>query len=185
MEHSKREMCKAQRKIKRCINILQSDMPDICIRQTPTKHILIGNAGLTTNADESSLVELITAVGCGLEALTLIPGKQYSFASFSSPEQAQTVFQAAHGRLDVRGSASPVYMSYVNKVPSDPSPIQFKFPPGLMVLEDFISAEEEIQLMQLIDWGDSPFSIPEGHTAVPRTSILFTVLRVVSCCSLV
>lgn len=162
MEHSKREMCKAQRKIKRCINILQSDMPDICIRQTPTKHILIGNAGLTTNADESSLVELITAVGCGLEALTLIPGKQYSFASFSSPEQAQTVFQAAHGRLDVRGSASPVYMSYVNKVPSDPSPIQFKFPPGLMVLEDFISAEEEIQLMQLIDWGDSPFSIPEG-----------------------
>ncbi|XP_045603225.1 alkylated DNA repair protein alkB homolog 8 isoform X2 [Procambarus clarkii] len=162
MEYNKREMYKAQRKIKRCINILQSDMPDIYISHTPTKHVFIANAGLTTNADESSLVELITSIGCGLEALTLIPGKQYSFASFSSSDQAQTVLQAAHGQLNVRGSASPVYMSYVNKVPLDPSPIQFKLPPGLMVLEDFISAKEEIQLMHLIDWGDNPLDTAEG-----------------------
>lgn len=70
---------------------------------------------MTTNADESSLVELITAVGYGLEALTLVPGKQYSFASFSSPDQAQAVLLAAHGQLDVRGSASPVYMAYIDK----------------------------------------------------------------------
>lgn len=79
------------------------------------QHIFIGNAGLTTNADESSLVELITSVGCGLEALTLLPGKQYSFASFTTPEQARTVMLAAHGHLGVRGSTSPVYMAYVDK----------------------------------------------------------------------
>lgn len=79
------------------------------------QHIFIGNAGLTTNADESSLVELITSVGCGLEALTLLPGKQYSFASFTTPEQARTVMVAAHGHLAVRGSTSPVYMAYVDK----------------------------------------------------------------------
>lgn len=81
----------------------------------PFQHIFIGNAGLTTNADESSLVELITSVGCGLEALTLLPGKQYSFASFTTPEQARTVMVAAHGLLAVRGSTSPVYLAYVDK----------------------------------------------------------------------
>ena len=79
------------------------------------QHIFIGNAGLTTNADESSLVELITSVGCGLEALTLLPGKQYSFASFTSLEQARTVLLAAHGHLGVQGSTSPVYMAFVDK----------------------------------------------------------------------
>ncbi|KAG7166526.1 alkylated DNA repair protein alkB homolog 8-like [Homarus americanus] len=168
MENTKRDIYKAQRKIKRCISILQSDMPDIHISHIPTKHVFIANAGLTTNADESSLVELITSIGCGLEALTLIPGKQYSFASFSSCDQAQTVLMAAHGQLDVRGSASPVYMSYVDKVPTDPSPIQFKFPPGLMVVEDFISAKEEIQLMHLIDWGDNPLDSAEGSVLKHR-----------------
>lgn len=162
MENTKKDINKANKKIRRCIGILQKDLPDICVSETPTKHIFIGNAGLTTNADESSLVELITSVGHGLEALTLVPGKQYSFASFSSPDQARTVLLAAHGQLDVRGSASPVYMAYIDKVPADPSPIQFKFPPGLVVLEDFISVEEEIQLMRLIDWGGNPFDSTEG-----------------------
>ncbi|KAK8389723.1 hypothetical protein O3P69_009013 [Scylla paramamosain] len=162
MENCRRDWNKVKKKITRCIAILQRDLPDIHISEYPTKHIFIGNAGLTTNADESSLVELITSVGCGLEALTLLPGKQYSFASFTSPEQARTVLMAAHGHLGVQGSISPVYMAYVDKVPMDPSPIKFRFPPGLSVLEDFVSPKEELLLMNLVDWGASPSSTAQG-----------------------
>lgn len=177
MDGCRRDLCKAKKKITRCIGILQRDLPGIQVSDLPTKvrelchvyilylsliicmsffhvntlqqystyillyyptgecrgpkaviaannfhvilcsnqHIFIGNAGLTTNADESSLVELITSVGSGLEALTLLPGKQYSFASFTSPEQAQSIYLVAHGHLGVRGSASPVYMAYVDR----------------------------------------------------------------------
>lgn len=48
-------------------------------------------------------------------------------------------------------------------VPVDPSPIKFKFPPGLLLLEEFISPEEEMELMNFIDWGDSPASVAEGR----------------------
>lgn len=47
-------------------------------------------------------------------------------------------------------------------MPVDPSPIKFKFPPGLTVIEEFISVEEEKQLMNLIEWGDTPVSAAEG-----------------------
>ncbi|KAK4305059.1 hypothetical protein Pmani_023049 [Petrolisthes manimaculis] len=168
MDGCRRDLNKAKKKITRCIGILQRDLPGIQVSDLPTKHIFIGNAGLTTNADESSLVELITSVGSGLEALTLLPGKQYSFASFTSIEQAQSIYLIAHGHLGVRGSVSPVYMAYVDRVPVDPSPIKFKYPPGLMVVEEFISPEEETMLMNLIDWGDSPLSTAEGSVLKHR-----------------
>lgn len=168
MENCRRDWNKVKKKITRCIAILQRDLPDIYISEYPTKHIFIGNAGLTTNADESSLVELITSVGCGLEALTLLPGKQYSFASFTSPEQARTVLLAAHGHLGVQGSTSPVYMAYVDKVPMDPSPIKFRFPPGLSVLEDFVSPKEELLLMNLVDWSASPSTAAQGSVLKHR-----------------
>ncbi|XP_050705600.1 alkylated DNA repair protein alkB homolog 8-like isoform X2 [Eriocheir sinensis] len=168
MEGCRRDWNKVKKKITRCIAILQRDLPDIYTSEHPTKHIFIGNAGLTTNADESSLVELITSVGCGLEALTLLPGKQYSFASFTTPEQARTVIVAAHGHLAVRGSTSPVYMAYVDKVPLDPSPIKFRFPPGLSVIEDFVSPKEELQLMNLVDWGATPSCTAQGSVMKHR-----------------
>lgn len=47
-------------------------------------------------------------------------------------------------------------------MPVDPSPIKFKYPPGLVVVEEFITPEEEAMLMNLIDWGDAPMSTAEG-----------------------
>ncbi|KAG0722537.1 Alkylated DNA repair protein alkB 8 [Chionoecetes opilio] len=173
MENCRRDWNKAKKKITRCIHILQRDLPDILISEHPTKHIFLGNAGLTTNADESSLVELITSVGCGLEALTLLPGKQYSFASFTSPEQARAVLAAAHGHLEVRGSTSPVYMAFVDKVPMDPSPIKFRFPPGLSMLEEFVTPKEELQLLNLVDWAAAPPAVAQGEAAHQGSTPLF------------
>lgn len=152
---------KAQKKIARCLAILQRDLPDIQPSETPTKFLFIGNAGLTTNADESSLVELITRTGTSLEAIMLIPGKQYSFACFASEDQAKQAFESAHGQMDSPGASSPVYMAYVDKVPPKPAE-QLTPPPGLQIVENFISEDEENMLMNLIDWGEKPGDKAEG-----------------------
>lgn len=37
MENTKKDINKANKKIRRCIGILQKDLPDICVSETPTK----------------------------------------------------------------------------------------------------------------------------------------------------
>ncbi|XP_063607827.1 alkylated DNA repair protein alkB homolog 8-like [Penaeus indicus] len=152
---------KAQKKIARCLAILQRDLPDIQPSETPTKFLFIGNAGLTTNADESSLVELIRRTGTSVEAIMLLPGKQYSFACFASEDQAKQAFESAHGQMDTPGASSPVYMAYVDKVPPKPAQ-QHTPPPGLQIVENFISEDEEKMLLNLIDWGEKPGDKAEG-----------------------
>lgn len=60
-------------------------------------------------------------------------------------------------------------------MPVDPSPIKFKYPPGLMVVEEFITPEEEAMLMNLIDWEDAPTSTSEGMIKV---NIFVALLRI-------
>lgn len=59
-------------------------------------------------------------------------------------------------------SGKQILVNFVFSVPVDPSPIKFKYPPGLVVVEEFITPEEEAMLMNLIDWGDAPISTAEG-----------------------
>ncbi|KAK7083444.1 hypothetical protein SK128_001157 [Halocaridina rubra] len=99
----------------RCLSILKQDYPDIHASKETTKFVFIGNAGLTTKADESSLTELINSVGCGLESIILVPEKSYSFASFFREKDAEIFVSSANGQKNVPGSSAPVYLSYVNK----------------------------------------------------------------------
>ena len=45
----------------------------------------------------------------------------------------------------------------------DPSPIKFRFPPGLSLLEDFVTPKEELRLMNLVDWGAMPSTVAQGE----------------------
>ncbi|XP_068215347.1 alkylated DNA repair protein alkB homolog 8 [Palaemon carinicauda] len=164
----KQEPSKVKRKIGRCLTILQKDYPDIQSSEEPTKFVFIGNAGLTTNADEVCITELITAIGSGLQAVTLIPGKSYSFASFSKEEEALVIVSAANGLQTLRGSGTPLYMTFVDRVPSVSSSVSYEHPPGLELIEEFISPEEEALLLRLIDWDDRPNDKAEGSVLKHR-----------------
>ena len=61
--------------------------------------MLIGNAGLTTGWDFSSIAEIFLSSGVyGLENIVMVPGKQYSFASFSTEKEAETAVNELNGR---------------------------------------------------------------------------------------
>lgn len=164
----KQDPNKIKRKVARCLAILQKDFPNVQPSEKPTKFVFIGNAGLTTNADEVCITELITAIGSGLQAVTLVPGKSYSFASFSKDEEAMAFVSKANGLQTIRGCQTPVYMSYVNKVPSVSSSVSYELPPGLELIEEFISPEEEALLLKLIAWDDRPNDKAEGSVLKHR-----------------
>ncbi|XP_076031512.1 tRNA (carboxymethyluridine(34)-5-O)-methyltransferase ALKBH8-like isoform X2 [Oratosquilla oratoria] len=157
---------KCRRKILRCLSSLKADT-GIIEAHYPCKNLFIGNAGLTTGLDEESVVELFSLYG-SLENVVLVPGKQYSFVCFGNVESAEHAYETIHGVVGIRGSRFPLYLAYVEEVPGIKSGVEYKIPPGLKVVEDFISVTEEQELLQMINWNCQPIERSQGQTLKHR-----------------
>ncbi|XP_050986435.1 alkylated DNA repair protein alkB homolog 8 isoform X2 [Labeo rohita] len=93
----------------------------------PTKHLVVSNGGLGNGVSREALLEVLKEAG--QNAYTLLNGRA----------------------LQCHDQSVTLYFSYVEKVDSDRS-ASCALPPGLSVLEDFVSPEEELQLLQTVDW---------------------------------
>lgn len=140
----------------------------------------MSNGGLGNGVSRESLLEVLKEGGT-VETLLTPPAKPYAFVTYSSVEAGQNAYTFLNGRaLQCQEQSVTLYFSYVEKGASHGSCHYYKLsfeqtvskmylifdclsvdgdrsvscalPPGLSVLEDFVSLEEELQLLQAVDW---------------------------------
>ncbi|KRT79652.1 methyltransferase [Oryctes borbonicus] len=143
---------KCDRKQKRCQHIVEKETGIKCTLLA-SKSIAICNAGLVNGLSEETVYQNFIEYG-PIDNITMVPGKSCCFIRFKNIESASRAFENINGKLNIGQNNKPVYLSYVESIPN-PKPIyQNKMPPGLIVIEDFISETEESILMELCNFNE-------------------------------
>ncbi|XP_044298162.1 alkylated DNA repair protein alkB homolog 8 isoform X2 [Varanus komodoensis] len=119
----------------------------------PTKNLVIANGGLGNGVSRCQLRSVVEESGL-VEALLMPPKKPYAFVKYTTAEDSKRAYDSLNGKeILMEGSSQNVvlYFNFVEKVPwEDVTPVTL--PPGLMVVEELVSPEEEKQLLDSIDW---------------------------------
>nr|XP_055067779.1 alkylated DNA repair protein alkB homolog 8 [Misgurnus anguillicaudatus] len=117
----------------------------------PTKHLVVSNGGLGNGVSRESLLEVLEEGGT-VKSLLTPPAKPYAFVTYSSTQESQNAYTLLNGRsLLCEDQSVTLYFSYVEKVDCNGA-VSSVLPPGLSVLEEFVSPEEELQLLKAVDW---------------------------------
>lgn len=144
---------KSVRKQKRAHHRLFRDMNIKCTEQ-PTQHLMICNGGLVTGIKRETLQCVLDAL-ISKYILIMPVGKSYCFVTCNSREDATCVYNYIHGRIKLPGQNGPLYVCYtetvttMNYVASDSA-----FPPGLTLMENFITEEQEETLLRTLNWDE-------------------------------
>ncbi|KAI4488319.1 hypothetical protein M0804_005167 [Polistes exclamans] len=157
MELESKIITKSVRKQKRAYYRLIRDMNIKCCNK-PTRNILICNAGLSTGLDKEMLQNIVSPVISNCEFIMPL-GRTYCFIKCSLETDAIQLYNKIHGHFKLDGQNTPLYLTYTESVPDlNKNTLDSILPPGLKVIEDFISEEEEKSLLNIIDWTeDGPF----------------------------
>ncbi|XP_063807647.1 alkylated DNA repair protein alkB homolog 8 isoform X3 [Pseudophryne corroboree] len=119
----------------------------------PSKSLVVANGGLGNGVSRQQLLNVLQR--CGLvDSLLMPPNKPYSFVTYSSTEEAIQACASLSGQ-DLPSADSEqkitLYFSFVEKVEVReilPPPL----PPGLVIVEDFVSPDEELVMLENILW---------------------------------
>lgn len=82
----------------------------------------------------------------------MLPGKSCCFVRYKNVDSATIAFENINGKLNVGQNSKPIYLSYVESIPTPDPMYHNKLPPGLMIIEDFITEAEETILLELCDF---------------------------------
>lgn len=144
---------KSVRKQRRAHHRLLRDMNIKCTEQ-PTQHLMICNGGLVTGIKRETLQCVLDAL-ISKYTLTMPAGKSYCFVTCNSREDATCVYNYIHGRIKLPGQNGPLYVCYTEAVSTmDCVASDSAFPPGLTLIENFITEEQEGTLLGALDWDD-------------------------------
>ena len=172
---------KVHRKVKRkqAQYLKQEPKTDIGFQEEPSVHLFIGNGGLKNGVPREVLEHMLNPLQSEgyLKQLYLPSGKDYAFVTFTSTIIASQCLVSLNGVCIVEvcrsnesllqslppallhGPPVHLYMSYVNKIPSSilgcgvPKRTECsQVPPGLILLEDFVSIQEEDQLLKFFSF---------------------------------
>ncbi len=182
------------RKVKRkqAQYLKQEPDTDLRFQEDPSIHMFIGNGGLKNGVPREVLEYILNPCPSKtyLEQLYLPPGKYYAFATFTSILNASECLASLNGVCiqevcnhlkplpSVLSNGPPVhlFMSYVNKIPTDVSTGVVvedckQLPPGLFLVEDFVSIQEEEQLLTFFSFAaeGKRQPIPVGVTSLETT----------------
>ncbi|XP_040832817.1 alkylated DNA repair protein alkB homolog 8 [Ochotona curzoniae] len=122
------------------------------IVSSATQNLVVANGGLGNGMSRNQLLSVLEE--CGLvEALLMPPNKPYSFVRYKSAEESRNAYVTLNGKeiLDDLGQKIILYLNFVEKVQWKELEHQ-TLPPGLMVIEEIISSEEEKMLLESINW---------------------------------
>ncbi|XP_021526484.2 alkylated DNA repair protein alkB homolog 8 [Aotus nancymaae] len=117
-----------------------------------TQSLVVANGGLGNGMSRNQLLPVLEK--CGLvDALLMPPNKPYSFARYKTVEESKRAYVTLNGKevVDDLGQKIILYLNFVEKA-------QWKelrpqaLPPGLMVVEEIISSEDEKMLLESVDW---------------------------------
>ena len=148
---------KSQRKTKRVLEKVSKEWK-ISAMTEPTRFILVCNAGLTTGSTYEHLLECFESYGV-VEDVLLIPDKSYSFITFFDVEAASSAYKKIHGIGTLSYDNNVLYLAFINEIPKlKTNPLfiwnqgSLLWPKGLRLLSEFVTREEEAQLLDSLDW---------------------------------
>lgn len=145
---------KSHRKQKRAHHRLLRDMNIKCC-DNPTQYVMICNAGLVTGLRRETLRETIEPLVAGYN-LVMPPNKSYCFVEFDSVDDAERVYKELHGKVN---GQTRFYATYTESVPESSEPkLDSQLPPGVKLIENCITEEQERMLLDTISWSDQESS---------------------------
>lgn len=85
------------------------------------------------------------------------PGKSYCFVICTDELEATNIYNKTHGKSHLGQNDTVIYLSYCENIPMAANQLmndvrQQILPPGLIVIENFITSDEEDILINLIKW---------------------------------
>ncbi|XP_048651738.1 alkylated DNA repair protein alkB homolog 8 isoform X1 [Marmota marmota marmota] len=117
-----------------------------------TQSLVVANGGLGNSVSRKQLLPVLEK--CGLvEALLMPPNKPYSFVRYTTTEESRKAYVTLNGKeiVDDLGQKIILYLNFVEKAQWKEMGLQ-PLPPGLMVVEEIISSEDEKMLLESIIW---------------------------------
>ncbi|XP_028320964.1 alkylated DNA repair protein alkB homolog 8 isoform X2 [Gouania willdenowi] len=153
MRKSKEEKKVFRKQLKSSHTLLKHE--GIRTAQQPTKSLVVANGGLGNGVSREELCAALNEMG-EVETLLMPPHKPYAFVTYRSQESAQKAhFHLNGGKLMCGENGVTLYLSFIDSVSHEEESVFAPLPDGLLLVEDFVSAEEEVQLMAAIDWSSS------------------------------
>ena len=159
-EISKSNEKKLQKKLRRKIaSLLKEFNTEIEISTNPTNHLFVGNSGMLCGYTRERLLTMFKPYGQVIE-LIMIPKKSFSFLSYSCIDSAKQAISMMNNCSPDKVTGQPVVplvMQYITKFPDIMKSIKYSSYPvsgkpehidGLLVINNFITVEEEKDLIQ-------------------------------------
>ncbi|XP_024941606.1 alkylated DNA repair protein alkB homolog 8 isoform X2 [Cephus cinctus] len=118
---------------------------------------MVCNAGLVTGFKRETLEDIVADIlpVCKLSECSFVmpPGKSYCFLDMATTQNSKIVYEKVHGCMKLPGKTTPFYLSYVESVPTiEDDYMNAALPPGLKLIEEFVSEEEEASLLNSLNW---------------------------------
>ncbi|XP_064831314.1 alkylated DNA repair protein alkB homolog 8 [Oncorhynchus masou masou] len=148
VRRSKEEKKLLRKQIKASHTLLKHE--GISTVSQPTKSLVVANGGLGNGVSREQLQDVLGEVG-EVEILVMPPHKPYALVTYRSEISAQRGHALNGRQLQCGDQIVTLYLSYVNTVDSELWGC-VDLPPGLVLVEEFVSPEEEALLLDAIDW---------------------------------
>ncbi|KAK5868536.1 hypothetical protein PBY51_009541 [Eleginops maclovinus] len=117
----------------------------------PTKSLVVANGGLGNGVSREELSAALKQIG-EVDKLIMHPHKPYAFVTYRSEESARKAHIHLNGeKLQCGENSVTLYLSYVDSVTCEEE-ASVSLPEGLVLVQDFVSSEEEALLLAAIDW---------------------------------
>ena len=153
-KNTKQKYSKTDRKVNRAVNKISKDV-GLIFSKEPTNALIICNSGHVTGASYESLAELFSPYG-DLENIYIVPGKSFCFIKYHTVDDTIKAYEDCNGNKSLKEVKIPIYMAYVSNIPEkfqkDPLTIINELPKGLKIIEEFITPDEEIDLLKSFNW---------------------------------
>ncbi|OAD59421.1 Alkylated DNA repair protein alkB like protein 8 [Eufriesea mexicana] len=115
---------------------------------------MICNAGLVTGFQRNILQDMVNSFVNKYD-LIMPPNKSYCFIKLYSIEDAIYVHNKIHANIKVSGQNTPLYATFTESVPDlNYYEWSLNLPPGLKLIENIITEEEERRLLSTINWNN-------------------------------
>lgn len=117
-----------------------------------TQILVVANGGLGNGVSRNQLFPVLERFG-QVDALLMPPNKPYSFVRYKTVEESKKAYVTLNGKeiVDDLGQKIILYFNFVEKAQWKELGLQ-ALPPGLMVVEEIISSEDEKMLLESVNW---------------------------------
>ncbi|KAH9629067.1 hypothetical protein HF086_011330 [Spodoptera exigua] len=144
---------KTERKRKKFAARLKSSKGITCT-EVHGPNIVLCNGGQATGLEKVYLFSLIKEHGLSITLPKYIAekGESHSFLVFDTKEDALLFYNTFNGKAKADNKGTPLYLNFVETVPNTEIICTHENPKGLLLLNDFITQEEEKAFIKLFDW---------------------------------